>query len=307
MKEMNFTAGSHDDLQQFRETVVHGTPRFPMQIYKNDFSWYTNHIIDWHWHPELEVAVVLSGSVICYINDTPIVVHEGEGLFINCNTMHMETPLSEGERPLMTTVCFLPDFIGDCGSDLIFSKYIRPIVSDTSLRGMKLSPDTAWQGEILQIIRNMFSLSDSGSWGYELKYRNMLSELWYTLCTNLRKDTSSAAISKKSTVNEKRLKDMLSFIHSNYHRELSIEVIAKSANISKSECFRCFSGLIGKKPVEYLNEYRLKQAGNLLMISDMQITEICFSCGFNHISYFGKLFRKYYGVTPKQFRNANTE
>lgn len=300
-----FSGGAYDNIQKFRETVLHGTPRFPMQIYKNDFSWYVNHTIDWHWHPELEIAVVLSGTVSCYINDTCITVGEGEGFFINSNIMHMEIPANDGEYPLMTTVCFLPDFIGDCGSDLIFRKYIRPIVSDTALRGLKLSPEIGWQKEILGIVREMFALSDSQSWGYELKYRNMLGELWYTLSVNLNNDSNSSAISRKSTINDKRLKEMLSFIHSNYQRDLSVEEVAKSANISKSECFRCFSSMIDKKPVTYLNEYRLKQAVNLLMTTDMQITEICFACGFNHMSYFGKIFRRYYGMTPKQFRNGS--
>lgn len=302
-----FSTGAQNDLLQFRETVLHGTPKFPMQIYKNDFSWYVNHIIDWHWHPEIEIAVVLSGNVTCYINDTRIDVCEGEGFFINSNTMHKETPLNDGEKPLMTTVCFLPEFIGDCGSDLIFRKYIRPIVSDTALRGMKLSPNIRWHNEILGIIRRMYELSDQQSWGYELKYRNMLGELWYSLSVNLRRDTNASAINRKSTVNEKRLKDMLSFIHLNYQRELSIDEIAKAANISKSECFRCFKALIDKKPITYLNEYRIKRAVNLLMTTDMQITEICFACGFNHISYFGKMFRQYYGMTPKQFRHCTSD
>lgn len=307
MNDELFHSGAQNSIQQFRETVVHGTPQFPMQIYKNDFSWYVNHIIDWHWHPEIEIAVVLSGSVACYINDMRIDVDEGEGFFINSNTMHRETPLSEAERPIMTTVCFLPEFIGDCGSDLIFRKYICPIVGDASLKGIKLSPETDWQRDIIGIVRRLYDMSGENSWGYELKCRNLLSELWYGLSTNLRREPASSEYNRKYAINEKRLKEMLSFIHSNYQREISVDEISRSANISRTECFRCFRSMIDKKPVAYLNEYRLRHAVNLLITTDMQITEICFSCGFNHISYFGKLFRQFYGMTPKQFRNSLAE
>ncbi len=291
--------------RQFRESVSHGTPQFPMKIYKNDFSWYDNHIIDWHWHPEIEIAVVLSGKVTCFINDTRIDVSAGEGFFINSNTMHKEIPFDDKEKPIMTTICFHPDFIGDCGSDLIYRKYIRPIIADESVKGMMLSPDTEWQRKMLEVVRALFELSGSDSWGYELKCRNLVSELWYNLSKNLLKEPHPSAVSRKSNINEMRLKEMLSFIHENFHREITIDEIAKSANISKSECFRCFKNMIDKKPIAYLNEYRLKQAVNLLLSTDMQITEICFACGFNHISYFGKIFRKYYGITPKEFRNTN--
>jgi len=56
--------------------------------------------------------------------------------------------------------------------------------------------------------------------------------------------------------------------------------------------------------VEFLNEYRLKKAVELLVSTDMPITEVCFACGYEHISYFGKLFRECYGVSPREYRNS---
>ena len=96
---------------------------------------------------------------------------------------------------------------------------------------------------------------------------------------------------------------MLSYIYENYQNETAVEDIARAANISKSECFRCFRTMIGKKPVAFLNEYRLKKALELLSATDMQITEVCLACGFGHISYFGKLFREAYGMSPREYRN----
>lgn len=293
------------NINRFRETVAHGTPDFPMKIYKNDFSWYDNRTIDWHWHPEIEIALVISGKVTCYINDIKIDVNEGDGFFINSNTMHKEIPFDENEHPIMTTICFLPDFIGDCGSDLIYRRYIRPIVGDSSLKGLKLSDNIDWQHEMLTIVRNLSAGFDCELWGFELRCRNMISDLWYKLALNLHMEPHTAVVDHKINVNEKRLKKMLSFIHSNFPKELSVDEIAKSANISKSECFRCFRNMIDKKPITYLNEYRLKYAVKLLLTTDMQITEICFACGFNHISYFGKIFRRYYNMSPKEFRNNN--
>ena len=58
-----------DKAKGYRELVEHGTPSFPMQIYKNEFRWYVGHLIGWHWHPELELSVVLSGEVDIFINN----------------------------------------------------------------------------------------------------------------------------------------------------------------------------------------------------------------------------------------------
>ena len=100
---------------------------------------------------------------------------------------------------------------------------------------------------------------------------------------------------------------MLSFIYENYQNEISVEDIANAANISKSECFRCFRSMIEKKPIEFLNEYRLKKALELLTAADMPVTEVSLSCGFGHISYFGKLFREVYGMSPREYRNRAAE
>lgn len=65
--------------------------------------------------------------------------------------------------------------------------------------------------------------------------------------------------------------------------------------------------MIEKKPIEFLNEYRLKKALELLTASDMPVTEVSLSCGFGHISYFGKLFREVYGMSPREYRNRAAE
>ena len=287
---------------RYREAALHGTPGFPMRVYENNFSWYSDNIIDWHWHPEFEFAAVISGKVCCFINDTMVEAGEGEGFFINSNTMHMERPAG-GSDPRMVTVCFMPEFIGDCGSDLIYRRYVSPFISETALRGMKLSSQVPWQAGILGTVREIYRLSNNREWGYELLCRNLIAGMWYAMAVNLRIESTSNQGEPSPGLSEKRLKDMLSFIHENFRSEITVEDIARSANISKSECFRCFRTLISSKPLTYLNEYRLKKAAELLLNTDMQITEVCFASGFNHISYFGKVFRKYYGVTPKQFRH----
>ena len=142
--------------------------------------------------------------------------------------------------------------------------------------------------------------------GYELKCRNIVGELWYQLAVNLRNSADEAPQTAEKGLSEKRLKKMLSYIHENYMSDLSVDDIAASANISKSECFRCFRNIISKKPIGCLNDYRLKKAAELLAQTDMQITQICLACGFSHISYFGKVFRQQYGLSPKQFRELST-
>ncbi len=298
--DINDSSGS---IRDFRENAVHGTPGYPMQVYINHFRWCPEHLIGWHWHPEMELTVVLSGKVEIFFNNTNYRLTEGEGVFINANAMHKQAALSvDGEYPILASICFLPEFVCGNTDDLIYRKYVLPVVADKALRCIKLSPDIPWQNEVMKTARRICDASDEQAFGFELRSRMMIGEIWLNISANLGGEQHEQP-DRVALIREKRLKKMLSFIYERYMDDISVDDIAKSASVSKSECFRCFRSMIGKKPIEFLNEYRLKKAPEFLVSTDMQVTEVCAACGFGHISYFGKLFREMYGMTPREYRN----
>ena len=78
--------------------------------------------------------------------------------------------------------------------------------------------------------------------------------------------------------------------------------MAASAGISSSEAGRCFQKYYGKAPIEYMIEYRLDQARRLLESSELSVKEIGFECGFYDPSYFTRIYRKHFGITPGNYR-----
>ena len=90
--------------------------------------------------------------------------------------------------------------------------------------------------------------------------------------------------------------------HNAYKSSIKIDELASHAGISRAECFRCFKRYTGKTPIEYLNDYRLSQAANMLITTELSAVEIGLDCGFESQSYFGKLFKENYGATPLRFR-----
>ena len=92
------------------------------------------------------------------------------------------------------------------------------------------------------------------------------------------------------------------YIHEHYKEKITIEDIAAQMNISRSECFRCFKRLTNKRPIEYINEYRLLKASQLLSESEKSIFKIYTECGFESASYFGRKFKEVYGIAPVKYR-----
>lgn len=71
---------------------------------------------------------------------------------------------------------------------------------------------------------------------------------------------------------------------------------------SREHLTRCMKQHYRTTPTAYVNELRLKYAANLLLISDLNVTDICYECGFENLAWFYKSFFRKYEMTPKEYR-----
>lgn len=101
-----------------------------------------------------------------------------------------------------------------------------------------------------------------------------------------------------------RLKIVYEFIESNFQRPISLEEMALKANLSKAAFCRYFKKMTQLTFTEFLNQYRIEQAKRLLK-SDKNVTETCFECGFESLSYFNRIFKKVVGKNPIQYKKSN--
>ena len=95
---------------------------------------------------------------------------------------------------------------------------------------------------------------------------------------------------------------MLQYIKKHYTEKISLENIANSATISKSEASRCFELALHTSPIETLIHYRLASAKEEIITTKDSITEIALRNGFESCSYFNRSFKNHYGFTPTQIR-----
>lgn len=82
----------------------------------------------------------------------------------------------------------------------------------------------------------------------------------------------------------------------------SIEDLARAAGLSKYHFQRAFKACVGESPGQHLTRLRVERAASFLRFSSWQVGEIAHACGFATQSSFGRSFRKFYGMTPRQFR-----
>lgn len=87
--------------------------------------------------------------------------------------------------------------------------------------------------------------------------------------------------------------------------EFSVEDLASHIGLNRTTMFYKIKGLTGFSPVEFVRDFRLKRAAQMITDSQLLIKEIAFMTGFQDLKYFGKCFKKKYEMTPMEYRKSN--
>lgn len=139
--------------------------------------------------------------------------------------------------------------------------------------------------------------------GYEMAALSLLISISLYLLNRMPQQKATSHTDQKLEIQKR----MVAFIARHYAEPITLGEIAASANLSKSSCIRFFKIYVGQSPFDFLITYRLNAACDLLTRTEKSVTEITALCGFNHTSYFSKMFRRLYGCSPKEYRKKQKE
>ena len=107
---------------------------------------------------------------------------------------------------------------------------------------------------------------------------------------------------KRTYASKSGIDRVFAFIDQNYSKKVKLETLVKMSGSSMGTFYRDFVKVSGQSPFEHLIEVRLHHAKQLLLNSDMNISEIAERTGFTDSAYFAKQFKKFFGIAPKTYR-----
>lgn len=271
---------------------------FPYIASRAELDKYMGRFVPWHWHKAVELFYMESGSLEYYTPGGKVLFPAGNGGMVNSNVLHMTKAMSRTEKNSQLLHIFDVSLLAGEQGSRIERKYIAPIVAAPQIEIIPLFPENMEQKKILELIVQSFRFS-SEEFGYEIKLREALSELWlmlFQLCSPML--NKSGEHSKSND----RIKLMLIYIHEHYFEKISISELAAAAYLSERECFRVFHDCLHMTPIEYIKSYRLQIACQMLARGREPVTVISHACGLGSSSYFGKVFREYAGCSPSEYR-----
>lgn len=251
-----------------------------------------------HWHEDLQFIYVLDGEIEIKTLDASIHVSKGCGVFINKSIIHLVR---------RTTFCHYQSFLfPDYFLKFYFGSpartFVENIVGNDKLPICCFPTEKIWSKPILDVLSKLSELENNKTDVYVYEVLCLLSQLWLEVCKNVQLPTRVS-----DTVLEVRMQKFLQCINEHYGEDISLDELAASANVSKSECLRCFKESVQTTPYKYLTEYRLSKAAELLKNTDEPIGNIADRVGFCQVSHFGKCFKEKTGFSPREYRKENAK
>lgn len=278
------------------EKIRYDYADYPIYMRKGLLSSYPNYAAPVHWHDDIELIAVLSGEMQYNVNGEVIVLKENEGIIVNARQLHFG--FSE-ERKECDFICILLHPLMLCTTSAYERDFVLPVLHNRNATFVKLNKGIIWQKEILEDIEHMYSVKDEKS--APIKVQTLFLNIWVRLYENITHENRPKIQNADLSI----LKNMIGFIQQNYAVKISLADIAASGAVGQSKCCKLFAKYISQTPNMYLTQYRLDKSTKLLKNTDMTVTEIAHTVGFNGSSYYAESFRKWYGISPSEYRKQS--
>jgi AraC-like DNA-binding protein len=259
-----------------------------------------------HSHEEIELQFVSKGHIEFTCNGEKTMLYEGDIVFINANVPHFVSFTNEDSE--LCSIIVHPTFIFDFEQLELKNKYINPIIYDNNFSHLLIRSNHHMYADFLFPLERLVVANAKKVSGYEMLSRSYIMQFWnllYEVHGAFVQGEKQASSPKTELQDEQRVRVACTYIYEHYSEAITLEDISDSILVSKSECCRCFKRVCYLSPFEYLMKYRIVQATKHMQQNlDDSISDVAGAVGFNNISYFNKVFKKFMNCTPSQYKKS---
>ncbi len=292
--------------ESLKENRLHGTQAFPLAAYWIGPIAPGEPVLECHWHSEAEWFYVLEGEVLFQVGTDYFPVAAGEAVYIDGGDIHAGHAL--GEAPCSyCAVVFDTELLASATFDAVQERYVVPLQDKSGTFPRMLRPGTDWGEASLRCLTSLFDACENDPGGYEAAAKGLLYLMLHELSLRGRlANRSERDGNGNQRFKLERLKAVIGYMQKHYGRPIRIAELAEQIPMSEGQFSRFFKSMTRQTPIEYLNAYRIKKAAELLAQPDAKVSSVAMDVGFDHISYFVKVFRGRMKCTPSEYRRNHS-
>ena len=284
--------------ENLHETKKHVSIQFPYNTYlcsiPLDFTQ-----VPLHWHNDVEIIVIKKGCGIISVDTKPRVVKAGDIVLVRPGQLHS---ISQHGKDCMEyeNILFQTSLLYSADSDPRTVGYFQPYFSLEYELPWLFDDTCFFHEELSSCIDAIDDLCSKRPDYYELSVKGHLFHFFYLLFSS---QGTPVTFNRDKSLD--KVKQIVSYIESHYTEPITIQSTADYLGFSESHFMRYFKETMGTSFVDYLRDYRLTIASRLLTTSDSSILDIAAESGFENLSYFNRVFKQKYSMTPRQFRKES--
>ncbi len=235
-----------------------------------------------HWHEHTEIHFVKRGNLSMTWNSRSHTLSEYDCAIVNANELHEGAGYDCDDLVIMIHPSFFD------GNYVIFSH----LVNDDNI------------SDLIIKIFDEYKKNENVS-------KLLIKGYTYQLIAYLCKNHSVAQMSEENyrafSQKYKMVNSITQYINNNYFENITTKFLAEKAHVSQSHFCHVFKDVMGESAKEYLVKVRVKKAADMLKSTDMNITEIAYSCGFSDANYFSRAFKKFIGTSPTIYKSGKED
>lgn len=270
-----------------------GTQDLPISFYKIKIA--DSDLFNTYWHPELEIGLVVKGTITMLVENTTRSFAEGDIFLLPPNRLHGLRNASRGavQHLLIVNVKAI-----SMSPEHFFQKlFVEPLAEGRLTMPEVLHPDhPAYE----KVVGQMHRLAEAQIYapGYKLiRYSAVLQ-----LCAALQPYCSIRETIVQTLPTNEIAKQCIIYIRDHYHRKLTLADVAAGCSLQPNYLCAVFKKHTGQTVMGYLNRTRVEISAELLKDRSISISDAMLAVGFTSEVTFRENFRKFLGVTPRAYR-----
>lgn len=252
-----------------------------------------------HYHRTYEIYYQLNGEKYYFIKDKTYHIKSGDIVLINSYDLHRTSAVNSDttERILVRiNENFINKIENSYGRIDLFS-FFRD--NSPILRLSPTASDTI-KVQLFKMLTHYNIFKDKNDGLTDLYMRTLTVEILILL--NQLYPSNQYKVFVHPSSMHKKISEAVIYINSNYMNDINLNSVSYKFHISKYYFARLFKVITGLTFIDYLNIIRLKESQTLLLQTNLTISRISGDVGYSDSSYFCRIFKKYYHISPAQYR-----
>jgi AraC-like DNA-binding protein len=253
--------------------------------------------VNWHFHDEFELMYIIKGEGVRIVGDRMDYFNKEELVFLGSGVPHVfKNDKNASQNEVDYIVVKFNRIIG--GQDLFKIPELAPINRFLKRAGKGLIfSDTT----VMKLKKQLIKLAKSKNEDRIILLLKVLKIL--SAQEDYNELSTDTFLLKNTSAGEDRTKKVINYISENYNKNISLEDLASISYMTTNSFCRYFKNRTGKTAFQFIREFRINKACQMLINGEKNISQICFDTGFNSLSSFNRVFKSLKHISATEYKS----